>query len=106
MNSVLENATAPVQTPYHGTHLQARQVGLTFAKRMMPPEAVEGVATVMLRVCAPAESGNMQGTYVGNDSTPGKCCSPTLGYHRLGLRGYIRRWATRVPMLGRVVARI
>jgi hypothetical protein len=35
-------------------HLQARQVGLTFAKRMMPPEAVDGVATLMLRVWAPA----------------------------------------------------
>lgn len=38
------------------SHLHARHVGLTFAKRMMPPDAVEGVATDILRVCAPAHT--------------------------------------------------
>jgi hypothetical protein len=32
------------------THLQARHVGLILANLMMPPAAVEGVATLMLRV--------------------------------------------------------
>jgi hypothetical protein len=51
------------------THLQARQVGLTLAKRMMPPAAVEGVATVMLRVCAPGEGARGGGGGGGGASS-------------------------------------
>lgn len=32
----------------------AMQLSRTLAKRMMPPECVDGVASAMLRVCAPA----------------------------------------------------
>ena len=33
---------------------QPRQLSRTLAKRMMPPECVDGVASAMLLVCAPA----------------------------------------------------
>jgi hypothetical protein len=54
------------------THLHARHVGLTLAKRMIPPEAVEGVATDMLRVCAPGD------THTGDAAETGQ---PVLNPH-------------------------
>lgn len=42
------------ETPAGSGVRQERQLSRTLANRMMPPECVLGVASAMLRVCAPA----------------------------------------------------